>query len=39
MEQISAYLVYNIVSLSEMAGKENKLFYEDKLKMNLQSNI
>ena len=37
-EQISSYLVYNIVSLGKMAGKA-KPFHEDQLKMNLQSNI
>ena len=37
-EEISLYLVYNIVSLSKLAGKTEP-FQEDKLNMNFQSKI
>ena len=38
MEEISSYLVYNIVSLGKMTEKTEP-FQEDKMTMNFQSNI
>ena len=38
-EEISSYLVYNFFSLGKMAVKIEPFFHEDKLNINLWSNI